>query len=437
MNSLVNVAKTEFGFDSTMNKSHNCDAYIFVPAYSWNEKHYYYLINTKDSKITRWVIDIQTAKNKLKDFMRENFDHTWDDSVLDAFNFAFVPHSSIYHKGKIYVSGVNSYYIIVLDLCTDSYEVIVDNEMKMISSTNTIIDDHLIYARYSVSDRVDNIKNETPMKAETVSYDLNVKSWKVVNEYECINILHSVAVTPDKKFTISISTTSNPNVEFLENSKEMYKDKDYMRKMFAAGLKKSQIHIHNNESKKLKVIDLYNTPAHIEYDLHDPSLCYISSHSLGVNAYDGFVYSFGKSSINKLHLKEEPEIIGVYEEMDFLRIPSHKLFTYKNKKLIAATVYPYQIHVIDYDTMSIYKKIHLEDKKYSTDFSDGPFKYPRVDSTPFSVHPVSDTPYMYLVGGRGVKLYNHETNVVECVIPYNKFKDPISVLGHSVLFDQI
>ncbi|QUI21836.1 hypothetical protein HZI73_05780 [Vallitalea pronyensis] len=434
MDSFVNILSSNDKVTSTGDVPSGYNKRIFVPAYSWNEKHYYYLIDTENKAVKRWVVDIHTAKTKLKTYMKENHHYTWRNKLLDALEFSFVPHSSIYHHGKIYVSSVNSYYMIVLDAEHNTYDIILDNEMKMISSTNVIMDDHIIYVRYSAKNRVDNVQHGVPLQAETVRYNLNDKTYTVINRFECNNIVHSVSITPDNKYIISVATTSDPYVAFTENPKAMYQDKPYMRKMLEKGLKESQIHIYDIEKNTFKVIELNNTPAHIEHDLHDPSLCYISSHSLGVNQIDGFIYSFGKSSINKLKLQEESIITDTYESMDFLRIPSHKLFTYNNRKLIAATVFPQQIHIIDYHTMEIYKKIYLDKAIEPVDFSDGPFKYPRADKTPFSVHPISESPYMYFVGGKSIKLYNQETDKTECVIHYNKNNDPIAVLGHSVIW---
>lgn len=434
MKSLINLLNTNYDIDTIGEIPQEYNRKLFIPAYSWNEKHYYYLVDTEKKDVTRWAVNIQGAKTKLKNYMEKNYEYHWINKILDALDFSFVPHSSLYHKGKIYVSSVNSYYIIVLDVETGGYEIIYDEEMKMISSTNAIIDDNFIYVRYGFKNRVDNVQHGTLLQAETISYNLKDRTYKVLNTFECNDIVHSVSMTPDNKYIISISTKSDPYVPFTDNPKEMYSDKSYMRKMYEEGLKDSQIHVYDRENKSLKIIELNDTPAHIEHDLHDPSLCYISSHSLGVNQIDGFIYSFGKSSINKLKLQEDSCITDKYQSMDFLRIPSHKLFSYNDKNLIAATVFPQQVHIIDYDTMEIYKKIYLTKDVPAISFSDGPFRYPRADKTPFSVHPMNESPYMYLIGGKNIRLYNMDTDKVEATIYYNKQNDPIAVLGHSVVW---
>jgi len=434
METLIKITRSSYKSEHNGGVPTECGAFIFIPAYSWNEKHYYYLIDTQTKETIRWVIDIQEAKAKLRQYMKENYDYCWENRVLDELNFAFVPHSSIYYKEKIYVCSVNSFYIIVLDIKTNTYDFIFDNEMKMISSTNVIIDDHIIYCRYNTKDRVNNVKNKTPIPAETIDYSLVDKTYKIINTYECVNIIHSVSMTSNKQYIISVSTTADPNYPFVEDSKKMYQDKNYMRKMLDDGLMKSQLHIYDMEKGAFKIVDLHDCPAHIEHDPHNPNICYISSHALGVNIIDGFVYSVGHSNIHKLHLSEESQIVQSYGEQDFLRIPSHKLFSYNGKNLIAVTVFPQQIHIIDYDTMTIYKKIKLDNDVQLVDFSDGVFKFPRVDKTPFSVHPINESSYMYFVGGKSIKLFNYETNATECIIMHNLRKDPISVLGHSVLF---
>jgi len=221
---------------------------------------------------------------------------------------------------------------------------------------------------------------------------------------------------------------SVPHIPFSEG-KKIYNE-DELKKMLNAGLKDSQIHIFDREKRTYQVILLDDSPAHVEFG-NDPNVCYISSHSLGVNPYDGFVYCFGKGAINRLELGEISEITKKYQEEDFSRLSTHKVFERNGKQFIAVTVYPQQIFIIDAESMQLITKIKLADSIVPATLRHGAYRYPRVDKTPFSVHPINESPYLFLITGKAIQVYNYDNMKEEFRYQYNVLKDPIAVLGHS------
>lgn len=404
---------------------------IFIPAYGWNQKHYYTYIDFKNKIMKKWNVSYKEDFDKFMREMEVNHGYKQKNNVLETFNFAFVPHSSIIYKNKVFVFMVNCFYFIIIDLVTNEIEQVFDNNMMLISSTNMIVNDTLYYGRYSVEDRLDNINKKRVMHSEIVAYDLNQKTHKVLGEFESCNIIHSVAINPTKEYIIAVSTTARPKVPFYKYKYEYTVEE--MKELLDKGLEASEIHVINVQNYKSKIIYLPNSPAHVEFDKYDQNLCYISSHSLGVNEFDGFVYCFGEGAINKLLLNMNSQIIDMYANDDFSRLSTHKLYLYENKQYIAVTVYPQQVHILDSADMSLVKKIKLNPSLPDATLHNGAYRYPRIDRTPFSLHPFDNSCYMFLVFGGKVWVYNHELEKPEIVFNYNINKDPIAVLGHSFI----
>ena len=98
-------------------------------------------------------------------------------------------------------------------------------------------------------------------------------------------------------------------------------------------------------------------------------------------------------------------------------------------------VYPNQVHIINTVDMSIYKKIHLRKVNNPIDFSDGPFNYPKVnlDKTPYTIHPIDNSPYLYLSSVWNVTIYDFETSSNVAIVRYNMNK-PVIAMGHASMF---
>ena len=431
MNALLDYSYTKHALGQTPALDNALRKRIFILSYSWTRNHYYYLVDLEEYTTKRWKVSYENDYRQIVSEIEKSKNYEHIEDVLDPFNFSFVPHSSIMYEDKIYVFLVNALYFTVIDLKHNSISQVYDDQRKMISSTNFIIDNQLYYARYKIEDRIDNIRSNSSIPTELVKMDLTTKSTEVISNFESNNIVHSVAVNRDKQWAVVISTTANPIVTFEEGKKNYTQDE--LKTMLDKGLHNSQLHVFDLTGKVYHQILLANSPAHVESDMYDDNIFYISSHSLGVNPYDGFVYCFGEGAINKLILKDTPQIIQSYAADDFSRLSSHKMFSEGNKQYIAVTVFPQQIHILDSDSMSVVSKIKLSKDAYTATLKNGAYKYPRVDKTPFSVHPVSDTPYLFLITGRGIVLYDRQRKEAIQSIIYNQTKDPIAVLGHSVV----
>jgi len=407
---------------------YNLSDKIFIPSYGWNKNHYYHYIDFGDSSYKHWKVSYKKDYQNMQNHLKDNADYSPNDDLLDHINFSFVPHSSIINDNNIYVFSVNAVYFTVINTKLNTVRQIYEEQHKMISSTNVIFGDFLFYGRYSAEDRLRNIVHKTPIPSEIVCLNLKTMQTEVICSFESCNIIHSVSINPGGRYIIAVSTTADPNIPFTKGKKSYSEDE--LEQMLDAGLNDSQIHIFDRETNTYQVILMDDSPAHIEFG-KDPDICYISSHSLGVNPYNGFVYCFGKGAINRLSLSQSSEITSKYQGEDFSRLSTHKVFQRNDKEFIAVTVYPQQIFILDAGTMQIVTKIQLGDSIVPATLNHGAYRYPRVDKTPFSVHPINESPYLFLITGKKIQVYNFDKMKEEVIYQYNILKDPIAVLGHS------
>jgi hypothetical protein len=210
--------------------------------------------------------------------------------------------------------------------------------------------------------------------------------------------------------------------------------KEQRLEILDSGLKTSSLITYNINLKSTHRIELPDGPAHIEFDNNDPSVFYISSHNLSTN--NDTLFCFGYSKIDKFRIdKGESKVLEFYQDKDFLRAPSHKLFSFDGKKLMVVPIYPNQVHIIDTSDMSIYKKVSLRKTSNPIDFSDGPFIYPKVnlDKTPYTIHPINNSQFLYLSSVWNVTIYNLETSSNVAIVRYNVNK-PVIAMGHASKF---
>ena len=417
------------------NQSNTCAGYgksIFIPAYSWNETHYYFLIDFRNQVLKRWEFSVRLLKNALREYLADKYNYIMRQDLLEPFNFSMNPHSAIVCENYVYVFMVNSYFFIRINLSTNLLEMIALDHDRMISSTNQIVDGYLYLGTYNVGDRIQNILSEQLMPSEINCYCLETGELETLNTFQSCNIIHSVAVSRNGEALVAINTTADPYKPFQKNSRYKYSVSE-CKEMLAYGIKPSQVHIFDRRNKQEKTVDMYDSPAHFEPGLSYGDFGYISCHSLGVNPYDGFVYCMGRAAIKKMDM-QNGTVVSEFGTEDFSRIPSHKVFLYNDEEYIAVSGYYKQLYILKCQDMSCYKQIPLDhDSKIAT-LQEGIYKYPRLDYTPFAVHPIDGKSSLFLVGGRDVKLYDFSSEEFIGKWNYNLDSKPISLLGHSIMF---
>lgn len=141
-------------------------------------------------------------------------------------------------------------------------------------------------------------------------------------------------------------------------------------------------------NSKALVVDLSNgrsweigdltTGAHAEIDCDEPDIIYVSNHNFkfkirpmrewiprwietGGRIEEIHAITFcGPASLDKYRLTPEgPKFLGRYTREDFTRGSIHWTFKHRGKKLICTVTAPSMIHLVDTDTMELWKAIKV------------------------------------------------------------------------------
>jgi hypothetical protein len=167
--------------------------------------------------------------------------------------------------------------------------------------------------------------------------------------------LHQLCVDPTGRFLILTELGLR-----LDNN--LYADSSYNAPV---GCKKALV--HGSVPSKILVLHLKTgrewrlstmTAGHVEFDLDDPCVCYLSSHNIGLVGVK--VGIFGPGIVYKYRLKENgPELLGKFTHGRFHRITTHILLRHRGKTLIAVSGYPGLVFLIDAATMQLHKIIEM------------------------------------------------------------------------------
>lgn len=436
---MISVEKKTYSLNSKLDFLKSCKKSIFIQGNGLNGEHYYYLINFADDYVMCWTVDISEAKEKLIKSVEKNSQVEWVGYAKNFLDFSLMPHTSIYNKGKIFTTAINGNYMIGLHVTDDSYDVICDTEEgfdKILSSTNSIYNDELYFTRYSLEDKILILNYEDRLiENEICKYNLHEKKFSKINSFKSTITMHQTSVSPDGKNITSVGICTAPVIRFPRNLKYL-SDQEFMLTILKGGLKESCVVNYNVDQGKFYDLSTSDCVAHLEFDAKDKNIAYISAHNLGYNGgvFGNDIYSFGPGSIYKYNIKTN-EVIGKYTAEDFIRLTCHQSFTYKGRSLLAVTVYPSQIHIIDTDTMQIYKKIFVSKTKSVVDFSKGPYNFPKMGKTPYTVLTVDESPYLFYGGLTGIKIYDYMKDEILGTINYNVNSKPLTAIGHPIIFD--
>ena len=431
MKGLVKITKSQTKLPAGLPIPAGGEKRVFIPAFGKDNIGYYYLIDYKENTITCWTIN----NEKIKTILKKKMNITWDDDSNYFFNNFLAAHSAHFYEDKIYVTSLCSNYIVVLNLKDDGYDVIINEDQfdYVYSATNDIQNGEMYFARWSLSDMVKIFKNVfSTIIVEVGKVNLSTRRFTLFNSFTCGNTIHQASITPDGKKIVLLGMSTATVGEFPNTSK-VDPNVD-MQELLEQGLLKSQITMYNMETNQFTTVYLKTGTGHIEYDAAS-DLCYISNHNLGYDHINKNIYCFGPGEIVKTKFsKDKILFLDSYEAPDFIRIPSHKVFTYDNDTYIAASVYPNKVHVLRARDMSIYKKAVVLHNREFTDFAHGPQIYPKIDRTPYTIHPINQSHFIHLVNVWNIRLFDFMSDKVIHTINYNFNRKSLITIGHGLDF---
>jgi hypothetical protein len=191
--------------------------------------------------------------------------------------------------------------------------------------------------------------------------------------------------------------------------------KDYAPREFPKG----NIFLYDMNLKGLKkryIIQDAEIPAtaHVVFDPRDPNVFYVSMHNISKFMTNVVIHGPGK--IVKYEYKDgEISKLGCFTDEKFWRITTHKIFKYRGNVLMAVTVFPNTVYLIDCDTMFLYKNTKVE--LFQCKLHD--VKYPFVSITnkdkriALYLDIADDGEWIYLSGPQYVYYLNVESGKIE------------------------
>ena len=156
--------------------------------------------------------------------------------------------------------------------------------------------------------------------------------------------------------------------------------------------------------------------AHLEFDLLDPSVFYVSSHNISIN-YQPNVILEGPGAIIKMRIEEgRTRIVGLYQG-DLLRATQHVPFLYHGRMMIAVTNTPNKLDLCDGATMQLWRREELFPHD-PLDFSrTGSCVIPMPTKAFFSVNPSTDGRFIVLESSESFHIYStDEARFLDCAV---------------------
>lgn len=112
------------------------------------------------------------------------------------------------------------------------------------------------------------------------------------------------------------------------------------------------------------------TPAHVEFDLTDAAVFYVSCHNM--SKYKGYMVLHGPGAIVKYKYKNgRVEELGLFSDADFNRITTHRIFSCQGESFIAITGYPNHLYIIRTSDMTLVAKYKLFDEESPVIYGEG------------------------------------------------------------------
>lgn len=385
---------------------------------SYSDGHFFDIVDFNTKKIDRWSvphINIEQAKAQIIDAVKpENFPGNPDFFVKEMLSTHVVQVSP---QGKLFVSRGNflngtSFYMI--DTKEEKAYVISkndDGDEMFYTCTGGFSPDYKYwyFVRWPILHSAAIMNGESDVaRCEICAVDLETGKINTVHTIENDDRIHQITVSPDNKYLVLSSFKSDMRVKYPRVPME--DDPHGYRKSHDAGIVPKSLVTIDLETKDSWKTDIpYPVSAHMEFDLHEPSVFYVSGHNFSIN-YKPEVIIEGAGAIIKMQIKDgKTKVIDQYAPDDLFRVSQHVPFSYKGKTIIAVTNTPNKLDLVDGETMKLWHREELfpyEDLDFS---ATGSAISPMPSKAFFSINPSKDGRYIILESSESFHFFDVET----------------------------
>jgi len=389
------------------------------------------IVDFKNKKLDRWTVPfiyINGAKDTIKNVIYKDkklpFNYT---DYLEYYVSQFqTPHiCQLSPQGILFMSfGVTDvgFASLILDTNTGSTKLIQGkNEHRLHSSGGDFNEDYTkwYFTCWPPTNKKKHVRIN-PAETWVCSIDLNTLEEEceahIVDKVDNGIFLdaipqqhHHMSISADERFIVATSFENAPIIPFPDCTPE--EDPEGFKRTHEAGMR----------LEGLLTIDLatnkyWNTPipipsvGHVEYDLDDPYVGYVSAHNICAIT-QGTILE-GPAGIFKFKIFDgHTEIIGAYTNDHLFRITQHSVFKYEGETLLGVTVTPNKLVLIKAEDMSLWREFELFPAEPIKIEGCGVIDYKHPHGA-YSLNPSKDGRYIVLESSLDFYIYDLKENCI-------------------------
>lgn len=317
-------------------------------------------ISFEKRNIVRYIYEPLTIpKNNIDKLNRDENKFNITNEILSN-DLNRIPHTCHSLPDCHFLFVTNAYSLMRIDTLEEkvlTFPSDFDKRLMLYSKSNCFSSDYkfLYFVRWPMEDMI-NIRNGKQELAKCELCRMNLESLEIniLHVFDFPEEIHQISISADGRylvitsFVIYFPQCSDPNINIE------------MQNYINEGLKQSKVATYDLKKQIMWITQLpIPAPGHFELDPIDSSLIYLSAHNLFVLPRIGVVGA-GYASILKLKIfNEKTEVIGQYTDIDCLRTTQHRVFLYKNRRMLVFTTTPYKFTLLDLETMQVWRKIRI------------------------------------------------------------------------------
>lgn len=374
-------------------------------------------ISFQERNIIRyWYEPLTIPKSKVETLYRsDNRFNVTNEILLNDLNR--IPHTCHSLPDSHYLFVTNAYCLMRIDTIEKkvlTFPSDFDEKLMLYSKSNCFSPDYkyLYFVRWSMEDMI-NIRNGRLelAKCELCRMDLDSLEINILFIFDFPEEIHQISISADGRYLVITSfviyfpqcSDSNISIEMQNYIKE--------------GLKQSKVATYDLQRQRMWITQLpIPAPGHFELDPLDSSLIYLSAHNLFVLPRIGVVGA-GYASILKLKIfSESTEIVGQYSDADCLRTTQHRVFLYKNRRMLVFTTTPYKFTLLDLETMQVWRKVRIAPDPKPRPTKEGYYVF--AQQFPLSIEVSDNCQYIIAASHDCFYIYSIEDDKVLDVILY-------------------
>jgi hypothetical protein len=365
---------------------------------------HYKFIDLGTGELREWKVDNAPIREGQAAVLREHLGassvpYGFDDSRA-LIPYFLHPHSFVHGRdGRVYVFFKQAPYFRVLDLAANAAFVAPNSEIdyrSAFSSTNCEASDGMYMARTNTSQRLDRYRGSSAKVAcELVRYQPEANACEplaTVNDF-MIDSIHQVALSKaqflvalDMNLSVDVPASS-PSICNLDVASEVsrYAAYDFPR---------SDFFVHDLRSGATRVVQT-SAPcaAHVEFSLRDPGVFYVTCHN--ISKWQNNVVVHGPATLEKyMYRAGSVTRLGAFSDDAFFRTTSHRVIRRGERELIAVTVYPNKLYLLDAETMTLDASVEL----FESAPRSAPFVCEKNSVAPLYIAQSEDGEHLFLTG---------------------------------------